>query len=141
MDAKTKTWFFRYYIDGKRRAERIGTKTDYPTKAQAMQAAEPMRGRFLVQGDFKLAPLSLASVWQGYAKERMPNRASTRRSYILWATNYILPKWGQTSVPEIKARSVELWLSGLDLAPKSKSNIRMVLSVLFEYAMWAELIG
>jgi integrase len=35
---------------------------------------------------------------------------------------------------------VELWLSSLDLAPKSKSNIRMVLSVLFEYAMWAELI-
>ena len=26
LDAKSKTWFFRYYVDGKRRAERIGTK-------------------------------------------------------------------------------------------------------------------
>jgi integrase len=140
MDAKTRTWFFRYYVDGERKAERIGTKKEFPTKAQALEAAEPIRVLCLVQGHSKPAPLSLAAVWEGYAKEKMPDRASTRRSYLLWATNYILPKWGQTPVPDIKARSVELWLSDLDLAPKSKSNIRMVLSVVFEYAMWAELI-
>jgi integrase len=140
IDAKTKTWFFRYYVDGRRRAERIGTKAEYPTRTQAMQAAEPIRVRYLVQGESKLTPLTLASIWEGYAREKMPERASTKRSYLLWATNYILPRWGQTPLPDIKARSVELWLSGLKLAPKSKSNIRLVLSVLFEYAMWAELI-
>jgi integrase len=95
---------------------------------------------FKVQGESKPAPLSLASVWQGYAKEKMPERASTKRGYLIWVNNYILPRWGQTPLPEIKARAVELWLSGLDLAPKSRSNIRMMLSVIFEYAMWAELI-
>jgi len=49
-------------------------------------------------------------------------------------------RWGKIPLPEIKARAVELWLSGLNLAPKSRSNIRMMLSVIFEYAMWAELI-
>jgi len=140
MDAKSKTWFFRYYFDGERKAERIGTKKGFPTKAQALEAASPIKLLYLVQGEPKPAPLSRAAVWEGYAKEKMPDRASTRRRYLLWATNYILPKWGATPVHGIKARSVELWLSELDLAPKSKSNIRMVLSVLFAYGMWAELI-
>jgi hypothetical protein len=47
---------------------------------------------------------------------------------------------GQTPLIDIEARSVALWLAGLDLAPRSRSNIRMMLSVIFEYAMWAELI-
>jgi hypothetical protein len=105
-----------------------------------MRAAEPIRVRCLAHGDSRLAPFSLAGVWEGYAKEKMPERASTKWGYLVWANNYILPKWGQVPLPDIKARAVELWLSGLDLAPKSKSNIRMALSVLFEYAMWAELI-
>jgi hypothetical protein len=25
LDAKSKTWYLRYYVDGKRKAERIGT--------------------------------------------------------------------------------------------------------------------
>jgi integrase len=70
----------------------------------------------------------------------MPERGSTKRGYLIWVNNYILPRWGQIPLPEIKARAVELWLSGLNLAPKSRSNIRMMLSVIFEYAMWAELI-
>ena len=140
LDAKTKTWFFRHYVDGKRKAERIGTKKELPTKAHAMQAAEPMRSRFLVHGEAVLAPLSLTEVWKGYAKEKMPERASTKRGYLIWVNNYILPRWGQTPMQEIKARAVELWLGGLDLAPKSRSNIRMMISVIFEYAMWAELI-
>jgi hypothetical protein len=43
-------------------------------------------------------------------------------------------------MPELKPRAVELWLAGLDLEPKSKVHIRMVLSAVYEYAMWAELI-
>jgi hypothetical protein len=65
LDAKSKTWYLRYYVDGKRKAERIGTKKELPTKAHAMQAAEPMRRRFLVQGEAMLAPLSLTEVWKG----------------------------------------------------------------------------
>jgi hypothetical protein len=45
LDAKTKTWFFRYYVDGKRKAERIGTKKEFPTKAQAKQSAEPVASK------------------------------------------------------------------------------------------------
>jgi integrase len=138
LDAKTKTWFFRYYVDGKRKADRIGTKKEFPTKAQAKQSAEPLRAKLIAAP--APASLAFAAVWEGYRKEKMPARASTQRGYITWAENYILPKWGGTPMPELKPRAVELWLAGLDLEPKSKVNIRMVLSVVCEYAMWAELI-
>ena len=137
LDAKTKTWFFRYYVDGKRKAERIGTKKEFPTKTEAKQAAEPIRA------DRRGASLCTFLVRVGLArvcKEKMPSRPYTKRGYLTWADNYILPRWGHTPMPELKPRAVELWLSGLDLSPKSKSNIRMVFSVVFEYAMWAELI-
>ena len=138
LDAKTKTWFFRFYADGKRKAERIGTKNEFPTKARAKQAAELLRPKNT--GEPAPAPILFATVWEGYRKEKMPARASTQRGYITWAENYILPQWGGKPMPELKPRSVELWLAGLDLEPKSKVNIRMVLSVVYEYAMWAELI-
>jgi integrase len=138
LDTKSKTWFFRYYVDGKRRAERIGTKKEFVTKAQAKHAAEPLRAN--INAEPAPTPLSFAAVWEGYRREKMPARASTRRGYITWAENYILPQWGSTPMPELKPRAIELWLAGLDLEPKSKVNIRMVLSVVYEYAMWAELI-
>jgi integrase len=138
LDAKTRTWFFRHYKSGKRKAERIGTKKELPTKAHAMQAAESLRATIIAGPAPK--PLSVAAVWEGYRKEKMPTRASTQRGYITWAKNYILPKWGASPILELKPRTVELWLAGLDLEPKSKVNIRMVLSVVCEYAMWAELI-
>jgi integrase len=138
LDAKTKTWFFRFYSDGKRRAERIGTRKEFPTKAQAREAAESLRAK-IIDGRTPAA-FSFVDVWKGYCEEKMPQRASTQRGYMTWAENYLLPKWGGTAMQEIKPRAVELWLAGLDLEPKSKVNIRMVLSVVYEYAMWAELI-
>src|SRR5262249_34757022 len=39
-------------------------------------------------------------------------------------------------ITELQARPVELWLSTLDISPKSKVHIRGLIGRLWEYAMW-----
>ena len=45
LDPRTQAWSFRFYEGKTRRAERIGAKTQYRTKAEAMRASEGMRLR------------------------------------------------------------------------------------------------
>jgi integrase len=70
----------------------------------------------------------------------MPKRFSTRYGYECWLRNHILPKWGSSSITELQARPVELWLKHLALAPKSRAHIRGVISILWDFAMWAGLV-
>src|SRR5262245_37510046 len=79
-------------------------------------------------------------LYERYREERMPTHASTIRGYTCWFKNHILPAWGQTPLNSVRPREVELWLNKLSLAPKSKVHIRSMLSQLFEYAMWADLM-
>jgi hypothetical protein len=58
LDAKTKTWFFRYYVDGKRKAERI----------QAKQAAEALRAK-IIAAPAQASP-SFAASGRATAKRR-----------------------------------------------------------------------
>jgi len=71
-----------------------------------------------------------------YREEKMPPRLSTRRSYDQWLENHILPKWGDCALTDVQARPVELWLDSVTLSPKSKSHIRGLLHVLWDFAMW-----
>jgi integrase len=66
----------------------------------------------------------------------MPTRASTRRGYELWLKSYILPRWANSTITDVQARPVELWLHSLPVAPKSKSHIRGLMRILWDYAMW-----
>jgi integrase len=66
----------------------------------------------------------------------MPRRYSTRRGYEVWLRLYILPRWGECSIAGLQARPVEMWLLSLELAPRSKSSIRGLLNILWDYAMW-----
>jgi hypothetical protein len=44
LDRRINTWYFRWRDESKaRRAERLGTLTDLPTKAKAIRAAEGYR--------------------------------------------------------------------------------------------------
>jgi selenocysteine lyase/cysteine desulfurase len=52
----------------------------------------------------------------------MPRRSSTRRGYVAWFQNHVLPQWGDKRVTELQARPVELWLQSLNLSPKSRPS-------------------
>jgi integrase len=72
-----------------------------------------------------------------YRVEKMPKRIDTRRSYKVWLENHIVPQWGECILTDLQARRVELWLTSLDLSPKSKAHIRGLLSVLWDFGMWS----
>ena len=136
FDKARNKWRFLQWIEGKRQTRIIGTRQEYPTKSAAWKAVETLqpKPKPVIQ-DVPTVP-TVSAVVQEYRKEKMPKRKDTRRSYEVWLSNHILPKWGDCLLNEVQARPVELWLDSLSLAPKSKAHIRGLLSVLWDYAMW-----
>ena len=43
LDKRIKTWNFFFWENGRRRSKKIGTMSQYPTKASAWRAAKPLR--------------------------------------------------------------------------------------------------
>src|SRR6185437_15212156 len=114
---RTKTvdvWEFRYYeatADGasRRRAVTIGTVKQYPTRAQAMKAVEAIRLR-LNSESLLGPPVSVACLIEKYTEQELPERYSTRKSYLAVLHRWIGPKWGEYKLHDVKAVAVEQWL-------------------------------
>jgi integrase len=156
-DNRSKAWMFLWWENGKRKSKSLG---QHPNRTSAWRSAKPYRDalesrpervtplpdpesetkhepRSEVQSQLKDGPiLTVNNLVEGYRAEKMPRRHDTRRSYETWFRNHILPKWGDQPLSAVQARPVELWLSSLDLSPKSKSHIRGLVSTIWEYAMW-----
>ncbi len=128
------TWNFLWLEYGSRRSRRLGTLTELPTRAHALQRADIVRRDLRLQQERTL--VTMKQLIQQYRIEKMPKRSDTRRAYEVWLKNHILPRWGDSVVTDLQARPVELWLDSLSLAPKSKAHIRNVLSILWDFAMW-----
>ena len=56
---------------------------------------------------------------------------STKRAYQSYLGKWIVPRWGDYLLPNIKAVEVELWLKHLERAASTRCKIRNVMSVLF----------
>jgi integrase len=59
---------------------------------------------------------------------------STKKAYQDYLGKWIVPRWGDYTLPNIKAVEVELWLKHLQPAPGTCRKIRNVMSVLFNHA-------
>lgn len=139
LDKRTKVWNFYWRENGRRRSKTVGTLSDYPTKGEAWAAAKPFRDELEARQTAIKAEEGaprLKTLVQLYRQEKMPERVDTRRAYEVWLQNHILPRWGDCLLNEVQARPVELWLTSLTLAPKSKAHIRGLLRILWDYAMW-----
>lgn len=136
-------WIYRwreYPPNGnmQRRGEMIGTIEDYPTKADAQKASEHLR--LTANSDNPGAlNLTFGALLDRYAKEEMPERHSTNLAYRSYIETHIRPRWAHLPLNKLVARgasfTVEMWLKSLDLAPKTKGNIRNVMAVVFNCAM------
>jgi len=136
-------WTFRFYEngpDGKRRYRRIrvGTKSQYATEAQALKAIDGLR-LSVNTGSYQLQQVCLRGVVQRFLDEELSERYSTRSSYLSILQRHIKPKWDETSITQIRSLEVERWLKSLQLAPKTKANIRNLMHLLFECARRWEL--
>jgi integrase len=140
LDKRIQTWNFFYWQDGKRHSKTIGTRKDLPTKAAAWRAAKPLRDAVEQQSAFDVGASvpTVSALIEQYQAEKMPQRKDTRRGYQSWICVHILPRWGESLITDLQARPVEKWLESLDLAPKSRTHIRGILSSLWNYAMWRQ---
>ena len=64
----------------------------------------------------------------------MPDRKSTRDSYVSLIRNHLRPKWGSYLLLEIKPGELHTWFRDLDLAPITKGHLRSLMHTLFKLA-------
>ncbi len=134
FDRRRKTWNLLTWEARKRRTQRIGTLSEYRSKTAAQRAAQSIPRTDIPQPQHEAGTIRV--LVDQYRKEKMPERASTRRGYETYLQNQILPKWQDAAITDVQPRPVELWLNTLKLAPKSKVHVRGLLHTLWDYAMW-----
>lgn len=131
-------WVWRVYLkDGlgivRKKSFILGTVQAWPTQAHAWKGSSERRQALLGETFGKLV--------ERYTREALSERYSTRSSYLSRLNRYILPKWKDVSMGEVKAYDVEQWLKSIARSPKTKSHIRGIMHLLFEYAMKWEMIA
>jgi excisionase family DNA binding protein len=134
-------WVYRYTDDQKtRKSVILGTLDKYPTKPEALKAAESVR-MWKANPDMRFTQaVTFGQVIDRYISESLPERYSTADSYQAWLRAYIKPKWGDYRIEDVRSGNVETWLHSLSLAPKSLNNIRCVMARVFKRAMSWNLI-
>ena len=138
-------WQFRWWektSDGKKiyRRRQIGTVDQIPDLETARKTA-----RLLVPdlnaraaksksvsmtiaqlcSHFEQCELCLANTWRSY---------STKKIYKVYLKRWIVPKWSEHLLSDIRTIEVESWLRGLPIARSTCAKIRNVMSVLFNHA-------
>jgi integrase len=135
QDRRDGVFRFYWWDDGKRKSKVLGR---FPTKAAAWKAAKPLPDD--LEKPPHLSVPTVSTLVEQYSKEKMPKRKDTSRTYQSWIRLYVLPKWGAGPITDVQARTVEMWLESLNLAPKSRGHIRGILSSLWNFAMWNQSI-
>jgi integrase len=138
-------WHFRWRektADGKKvyRRRQIGTVDQIPNLETARKAAlllvpdlnaRMAKSKFVLLtiaqlcSHFEQCELCLTNTWRSY---------STKTIYKVYLKRWIIPKWGEHLLSDIRTIEVESWLRGLPIAKSTCAKIRNVMSVLFNHA-------
>ena len=135
-------WVYRWWeedIDGKlvHRKLRIGDVETYPSESAAHAAADALRLTINNRCNHRsLQRTTINTLWEHYQREELPVKAlSTQDSYIMYAKNWIVPRWGKVQLQEVKTVEVERWLRATHVADGTKAKIKCVMSALFSHAV------
>ena len=135
-------WVYRWWeedIEGKlvHRKLRIGDVETYPNESAAHAAADALRLTINNRCNHtSLQRTTINTVWEHYRREELPIKAlSTQDSYIMYAKNWIIPRWGEVQLQQVKTVEVERWLRATDVANGTKAKIKCVMSALFSHAV------
>jgi hypothetical protein len=60
---------------------------------------------------------------------------STKRNYLFYLRRWIIPRWGQYELGEVRTIEAESWLRSLPRARSTCAKIRNVMSILFNHSM------
>lgn len=128
----------------------IGDVDRHPTKAAAKKAVENFRAEINGRQD-RLGKKTVEQAWGHFQANELRdpeiNRsATTIDNYLTLFQTYIIPKWGEIALEDVKTVAVESWLHSLKksrsdkpLAPASKAKVKSAMHSLFDHAMRHEL--
>ncbi len=111
----------------------VGTITEFPTKAQARKGVETLRNQ--INAEHSAVPMTVTELVMHYKRNELVRKAhSTQRTLSTSFDTWILPKWGQYALTQVRTVHVEHWLRGLSLADPTKAKIRNTMHVVFAHA-------
>ena len=83
----------------------------------------------------------LSAVIERFRQSEMPERHSTQTAYESMLEKWIEPRWANVPITAIKTADIELWLSQMNCAPKTRQHRKALLHALFNAAIRWELIN
>jgi integrase len=135
-------WVFRWWdadVHEKRiyRKHQIGDLNEYPTEAAAQAACDALRLTINHQSHRNGASrMTVQVLWEHYSCEELPDKDfSTQDAYTSYAKNWILPRWGDVLLLQMKTVEVERWLRDVAGSNGTKAKIKCVMSALFSHAV------
>ncbi|MFL6389160.1 MAG: tyrosine-type recombinase/integrase [Terriglobales bacterium] len=161
---RSKVWEFRWWqtrIDGSKKRPKIiiGSLEEYPNESSAQIAVDALRITINEQTPRQqLKQISIATLVEHYREHELPDifyktpptddepeedrkAFSTQETYEGYLKKWILPRWGQYRLIDVKAIQVEQWLKTLSLARGSKAKIRNIMCALYSHAIRWEWTG
>ncbi len=105
-----------------------------------MREVEPLRLRLNIESRLG-GSVTIGTLIGRYIEQELPERHSTRRSYLTVLNRWIKPRWGEYLIEDVKTVAVEQWLRSLQLAPKSKTHIRSLMHLLYQNARRWEMVS
>jgi integrase len=114
----------------------VGSIEKYPAESQAWKAAESLR-LSINSGQLAHPAATFGALADRYVREALPERFSTRVSYLSFLNRHLKPRWDELPIESIAKNPfmVEQWLGELTLARKTRSHLKALMHRLFEYAM------
>jgi integrase len=127
-------WCFRYRdSDGTHRKQILGTVEQFPTKAAASREAE--RYRININDD-SYTPKTVGQLVAHFTEKELPNKTPyTREVYRGYLNTWILPKWGEHSLHDVRTIAVEEWLHTLPLANGTRAKLRNLMSAIYNHGI------
>lgn len=115
-----------------RRKAVIGTVEEYRTKGAALRACEFLRSTINREAR---TPRTIAELVDHYTEKELPNKTPyTKEVYEGYITKWIVPKWGEYSLSDVRTVDVESWLGTLKLSNGSRAKVRNIMSALYAHA-------
>jgi hypothetical protein len=132
-------------IDGKpvRRKLQVGSLEEYGTESRAQGAADALRLTINNQSKRRaLRDTTFNTLWEHYSREELPlKELSTQDAYVLYAKNWILPRWADLGLEDVKTVEVERWLRATEVADGTKAKIKSVMSAVFSHAVLGNFVA
>ena len=132
----------------KRRKAIVGSVQALPTEAFALKAAKALRINANQQTPHaESGPSTIAELAAHYRLKELVGENQGRKSFLTRAAyesylnTWILPRWGEYKLDQVKPVAVEEWLDSMKRARGTKAKIRNLMSAIFHHAMryeWVE---